>query len=380
MRTFHKILSFGAVFLVLVALLVTMACQFPESTPASELDPINPDPTDDPDSGDDPTNIGYSVYINFKNEIRMFQTTDPTDYQVIATDIHPTINQFEVSDNGVYVAYTKNVRPSGESGNYLVFREIGSSEETYVYTNFEYQDLTREFFITGNNDLVVSNTGVLQKYDLVNGGDLTDLNGDPDENHVCNHFPAIFANGTMMTFIDQIPNTSEGSVYVIPYSGVEENPIGSRDLVDYPFGTYVYPTLLQDNKLVYLNSPYGTDTLRLSNSPYSSSSVVRITCSETAEVNFNKIYQSPGGSRNFMYGFENLYWFENDGSIAAGDKEVSGRTFTDTITNIVSTPDDRYTILTTKHGVWLYNEDLTQLLCEIEWLNQADEVLWVEIK
>lgn len=381
MKRFGFLLRLTTVLVVLSLI----SCQLPkgDNTPYSERPPENPDPLADHDPADtDYVDIGHTIYANVNNEIRAFESDEPDLYIVVAENLDPDNPQFCITTDGDYAVFTREIGSVSASNKVIIVRNISTKAETELDKINDDLSLLNDFDVTGHT-VVYSDNGHLSSYDIDTGNPPVIINSDDDSN-VCNHFPRIF-DGDTITFAVQVPSEIYGTIKVIPYDGTPQPP-GYSD--PYPggsqvFGTLFHPTILSggsSNGLIYLASPYSGDTVYFC-PDHSGQSLdpVHVQCSETSSVQFNDIYRTKSGNIVFFYGFGSVYWFPDNGTITAGFFNVSGREFSEPIRLIRSSPDDAYVVIQDDHGIWVYDSSMNQLNCSFSWLNQLDEVLWIDV-
>ena len=336
------------------------------------------------------------VYANVENTIYRVAINDSSidGYEVVAENIDSRNPQFSVSADNEFIAFTRSTNEAGDSGYFLVVKDLSSGEETYVNKDGTTQSLYDEFLISDDN-LIFSNNGNLESRTLstVNVSEPLTINstyGDGD--HICNHHINLTSDG-YLTFLEQYPDSTnrDAIVYVLSYDGNSNHSPNDNCIVydNKPYSTSVYPVTFGDKGLIAITDPTGnedkvTGFFGFDDNTEREPSDITISCEDTDDVSFQKIYQTPNGTWNFLFGDDAVYWFATtDFPETASDTfDVSGRDFVIDIEWIKATPDDKYILMQDTHGIWVYKygtDTFNQLYCRYEWLNQQNEVLWLEV-
>ncbi len=386
-------LSFGAAAALITALIV-LACSDPSGLHSTiTLYPENPDsePYDSDDPYDFPDGVSYMVYANVENTIYRFAIDDSSvdGCDVVAENVDSRNPIFSVSEDNKYIAFTRSTDEDGNSGYFLVVKNLDSDTETYVVKTTSTQSLYREFLIAGNN-LVFSNEGYLESRPLASAEtdeSSVDINQDRTNQIYCSHTLNYGYDG-YLTFLEQSSvEEVTAIVHLLPYDASTPEPASCETpTLTYEnkvFSSQVYPVNFENRGLMALASP-DTAGNAIQNNFGGGQKEDTVLCDDTTAVEFNKIYQTPLGTWNFLYGGDSVYWFKSADRTATGDLSVSGRDFASDIEWIKATPDEDYVLMQDTHGIWVYQYDesqdsFDQLYCTYEWLNQEDEVLWIEI-
>ena len=345
-------------------------------------------PVDNPDpypygSSEEIVDIGYSIYANVDGRILQFDSDESDFYTVIATDINPDNPRFFITeaDSTKYVVFTRDENESGDDGHFIVVKNLDSDDnEIYLEKATASQNLTGEFVVRDGH-VIYSDSGVLKDYDIANPENVpVKINALLDE-YECNHFINITSDG-LLSFTEQDPSKNHGTIHVIPYDGTPQDVLSpSMPFYNYSFGARFYPVTFSADALICLAEPTYANTIFNYFDFEKGPTFTEITCHDTDSVQFCKIYQTPGGTKTFLYGYNSVYWFDSaDRPMSSDDFEVSGRDFSSTIRWITATPDDAYIVLHDTYGIWVYDSNFDQVHCTFSWLNDENEVLWLDVK